>query len=358
MKYLFFKEGSKISSSIKVLVVDDSALMRRIISDLLTEDPSLQVIGTASNGVMALQKIEALNPDVVTLDVEMPVMDGLTTLKLIMQQKPLPVIMLSSLTQAGSEITIKALQEGAVDFVPKPSGNISLDLKKVQNELIAKVKIASCARIHKSLVKKNIPGLFSSFQKKKEPDFPRTLVLIGTSTGGPKALNELLPKFPVDLPAAILIVQHMPAGFTRSLAERLDQNSAIHVKEAEDKEIVVAGTAYIAPGGYHLQVRQNSDCTIRLHLDESDPINGHRPSVDALMLSASKIKGHNIVGVILTGMGRDGCEGICALKEKGAYVIAEDETTAVVYGMPKAVVEAQVVDRLLHAKGSCGSTGG
>lgn len=346
---VFFREGYKISNPIKVLVVDDSALMRKIISDLLAEDPSLQVVGTASNGARALQQIKALDPDVVTLDVEMPVMDGLTTLEKIMQQKPLPVIMLSSLTQSGAEITVKALQKGAVDFVPKPSGQISLDLNKVQGELISKVKIASCARVHRSFAGQFSPNLFGhakKAKKKRELCSPQALVLIGTSTGGPKALNELLPKLPGDFPAAILIVQHMPAGFTRSLAERLDRNSKIYVKEAEDRERVVAGTAYIAPGGYHLQVGQAStDSAVRLYLDKGDLVNGHRPSVDVLMLSASKLKGHKIIGVILTGMGHDGCEGMCALKKKGADTIAEDRTTAVVYGMPRAVVEAQVVDR-------------
>lgn len=322
--------------------------MRKIISDLLAEDPSVQVVGTASNGVVALQQITALDPDVVTMDVEMPVMDGLTTLEKIMQQKPLPVIMLSSLTQAGAEITIKALQKGAVDFIPKPSGQISLDLDKVQGELITKVKIASCARVHRGFAGQFAPNLFRHAKKKRGFCSPRTLVLIGTSTGGPKALNELLPKLPGDFPGAILIVQHMPAGFTRSLAERLDQNSEIHVKEAEDREKVVAGTAYIAPGGYHLQVGQvGSVCDLRLYLDRGDPVNGHRPSVDVLMLSASKIKGLSTIGVILTGMGSDGCEGLCALKKGGAQTIAENRTTAVVYGMPRAVVEAQAVDHLL-----------
>ncbi|MDH7576741.1 MAG: chemotaxis response regulator protein-glutamate methylesterase [Bacillota bacterium] len=335
-------------SQIKVLVVDDSPFMRKIISDLLETDPALKVVGTARNGEDALKKISELSPDVVTLDVEMPVIDGLVTLEKIMQQKPLPVIMLSSLTQKGAEITIKALQKGAVDFVPKPSGTISLNLAKVKDDLIGKVKIAATVKVQRTPVPgpgKSPPTLFHSTVQ----TVPRKLILIGTSTGGPKALNEILPKLPKNIPAAVVIVQHMPAGFTRSLAERLDQISEIRVKEAEDRERVVSGTAYIAPGDYHLLVErispQHSDPVLRLSKDP--PVNGHRPSVDVMMQSAARANGWELIGVILTGMGHDGREGIRAIKEKQAKIIAENETTAVVFGMPKAVIEAKLVDRVL-----------
>lgn len=316
---------------------------------MLATDPSFEVVGTASNGAVALEKIAALKPDVVTLDVEMPVMDGLKTLEKIMQEKPLPVIMLSSLTQAGAEITVKALQMGAVDFVSKPSGKISLDLNKVRDDLISKVKTAYQVKIRPEFTELNSLCSLRRMKKRCGRQAPRKLVLVGTSTGGPKALNELVSRLPGGFPAALLVVQHMPAGFTRSLAERLDQNSEIRVKEAEDGERVVAGTVYIAPGGYHLRVKQPrlDRSELLISLDKSDPVNGHRPSVDVLMLSASKLKNHDLIGVILTGMGHDGCTGMRALKERGAQTIAEDQATAVVYGMPRAVVEAQLADRVI-----------
>jgi len=339
---------TEISFQIRVLVVDDSALMRKIICDLLQTDPALKVVDTARNGEDALKKIKEHGPDVVTLDVEMPVMDGLATLEKIMQEKPLPVIMLSSLTQMGTDITIKALQKGAVDFVPKPSGSISPDLAKVKEELISKIKIAAGVEVQRSMLPE--PGKPpQKISHETVTTVPRKLVLIGTSTGGPKALHEILPKLPKKVPAAFIIVQHMPPGFTRSLAERLDQISEIHVKEAEDQEKVISGTAYIAPGDYHLLLdslssQQNVPL---LRLSKDPPVNGHRPSVDVLMQSAAKADGWNLIGVILTGMGRDGREGIRAIKKKHAKIIAEDEATAVVFGMPKAVIEAKLVDRVL-----------
>ncbi len=334
-------------------MVDDSAFMRKVITDLLETDPVLKVVGTARNGEDALKKIHELRPDVVTLDVEMPVMDGLVTLEKIMQQKPLPVIMLSSLTQSGTEITIKALQRGAVDFIPKPSGTISLDLAKVKEELINKVKIAATVKVYQTFIREpgRIPqkAFYSTAPTVPAPTAPKKLVLIGTSTGGPKALNEILPRLPKDIPAAVIIVQHMPPGFTRSLAERLDQISEIRVKEAEDQEKVMSGTAYIAPGDYHLLVErvspQQKDPLLRLSKDP--PVNGHRPSVDVMMQSAARANGWELIGVILTGMGHDGREGIRAIKEKNAKVIAEDETTAVVFGMPRAVIEARLADYIL-----------
>lgn len=323
--------------------------MRKIISDLLASDPALEVVGTAANGAVALKQIAALEPDVVTLDVEMPVLDGLQTLEKIMQEKPLPVVMLSSLTEAGAETTIKALQKGAVDFVPKPSGITTVDLEKLRSNLINKVKIASQVKVSSRLTGWGELRLFRQPKERRSEQPLQKLVLVGASTGGPKALNELLSRLPGGLPAAFLVVQHMPAGFTRSLAERLDQNSQLRVKEAEEGERVVAGSVYIAPGGYHLQVEQPlaAGSELRLHLKRSEPVNGHRPSVDVLMLSAAKLKGFDLIGVILTGMGHDGCQGMRALKERGARTIAEARDTAVVYGMPRAVVEARLADRVV-----------
>lgn len=327
-------------------MVDDSFFMRKIIADLLTSDPVLEVVGTAPNGAVALKKIPLLNPDVVTLDVEMPVMDGMATLENIMKKRMLPVVMLSSSTQRGAEITIKALQNGAVDFVPKPSGTVSLDLNKVKDELIKKIKIAAMAKVRSSLIRESEVTEVGRNKKLISRMAPQTLVLIGASTGGPRALNEILPRIPGDVQAAFLVVQHMPRGFTRSLAVRLDQNSELRVKEAEDGERVVAGTVYLAPGGYHLQIHQcgKAGREIYLRLDTQAPVNGHRPSVDVMMHSAAELQGRRLVGVILTGMGHDGRSGTRMLKEKGAQIIAEDKTTAVVYGMPKAVVEANLSD--------------
>ncbi|HAA90262.1 MAG TPA: chemotaxis response regulator protein-glutamate methylesterase [Peptococcaceae bacterium] len=333
---------------IKVLVVDDSALMRRIISDLLNSDPELEVIATARNGKEAIEKVSQLCPDVVTLDVEMPVMDGLTALKEIMKVCPTPVVMLSSLTQEGAEITVKALQLGAVDFVPKPSGSISLDLQKVKDELNRKVKVAARVRPSRLYLTQLALPLLKRKEKDLEKPPPKKLVLIGTSTGGPKALSEVLSKLPGNIPAALLIVQHMPPGFTRSLAERLDHLSELRVKEAEDGEKVVSGTAYIAPGDYHLKVEAvPPGKQPRLRLTKEPPLNGHRPSVDVLMKSAVQAGCWELIGVVLTGMGSDGCEGMKEIKAHHGKTIAEDESTAIVFGMPRAAIEAGVVDRVV-----------
>lgn len=335
-----------ITSIIKVLVVDDSAFMRKIISDLLSTDPVIKVIGTARNGMEALQKLYELSPDVITLDVEMPVMDGLATLEGIMRENPRPVVMLSSLTQKEAEITIKALQKGAVDFVPKPSGTISLDLIKVKEELINKVKMAAQVKVSKTKIFEPMYPIKKT--KSFDVNSPRKLVLIGTSTGGPRALNEILPKLPKKFSAAVIIVQHMPAGFTRSLAERLDLISEIRVKEAENGEKVYSGTAYIAPGDFHLLLDDYDSLSksLILRLSKDPPVNGHRPSVDITFQSAAKCD-CELVGVILTGMGHDGREGIRAIKKKQARTIAEDKSTAVVFGMPKAVIEENLIDRVL-----------
>lgn len=338
-----------IPRTINVLVVDDSAFMRKLLTDLLESDPSIRVVATARNGSEALKKIQELRPDVVTLDVEMPVMDGLATLQRIMREHPLPVIIVSSLTQADAEITVRALQQGAVDFITKPSNILSLS--EVKEELIDKVKIAAGVDISKTstpsypmVASANTarPGNASRNTHEKA----KKLVLIGTSTGGPQALQAVLPRLPHNIPAAILIVQHMPAGFTRSLAERLDEISEIRVKEAEDGEKVAAGTAYIAPGDYHMIVEPlHKELLIRLTKEE--PVNGHRPSVDVLMKSAAKVEGYDLIGVIMTGMGYDGREGVRALKEKGAKIIAQDASTSVVFGMPKAVIEANLADHVV-----------
>lgn len=338
----------------KVLVVDDSAFMRKLISDFLSEHPRLHVVGTARDGQEALQKIEQLKPDVVTLDVEMTVMNGLETLKHIMQKQPLPVVMISSTTKEGAENTILALQYGAVDFIAKPSGAISLDLYKIKDKMIEKVLLASEANLRTVKAKQKMSMLSQKQYRKIEVSErqnvsgKKKIIAIGTSTGGPRALQHVLTKFPATIDAPIFIVQHMPKGFTKSLATRLDSLSSIHVKEAEDGEIVQKGTAYIAPGGKHLYVKRVGT-SLAIHLDEAAPRNGHRPSVDVMLESLSALTNYEKVAVIMTGMGSDGTAGLKQLKASGkTFVIAESAESSVVFGMPKSAIAANVVDEIIH----------
>ncbi|MBB6282180.1 protein-glutamate methylesterase/protein-glutamine glutaminase [Geobacillus subterraneus] len=328
--------------TIKVLVVDDSAFMRKWISDFLSEHPRLEVIGTARNGQEALEKIAVCRPDVVTLDVEMPVMDGLVTLRRIMEKQPLPVVMVSSTTKEGAENTVAAMQYGAVDFVAKPSGPISLDLYKVKDELIRKVLHASEANMRALAARR--PKAAPWRPPAKTVRAEKAIVAIGTSTGGPRALETVLTQLPPHLAAPVVIVQHMPKGFTKSLANRLNALSTITVKEAEDGEVLRNGTAYIAPGGVHLVVGEENG-VLKARFDESLPRAGHRPAVDVLFESLAAIRRCRKVAVIMTGMGSDGTAGLKKLKESGdVEAIAEARETAIVYGMPRAAIEAGVID--------------
>ncbi|MEK4129032.1 chemotaxis response regulator protein-glutamate methylesterase [Solibacillus sp. FSL W8-0474] len=357
----------------KLLVVDDSAFMRKLISDFFLDHPYIEVIGAARNGKDAIKKIEQLKPDVVTMDVEMPEMNGLDALREIMQNYPVPVIMLSSTTQRGADNTLMAMEYGAVDFVAKPSGTISLDLHKIQDELVRKVEEASKISILKlkkplrTSLPNNQPirvtyaneGFIDNVKSKPletlKPAIPkrawgktsRKIILIGTSTGGPRALQEVITKIPGTVDAPILIVQHMPAGFTKSLATRLNQLSEIHVKEAEHGDILKKGTAYLAPGGYHLKLRKvGSSFAVVLDQDES-PRSGHRPSVDVMFENVSQYSDFDKIAVIMTGMGYDGSKGLVSLKNTGNVIaIAESAETCIVYGMPKAAVETQLVDEV------------
>ncbi|ADU30737.1 protein-glutamate methylesterase/protein-glutamine glutaminase [Evansella cellulosilytica] len=339
---------------IKVLVVDDSAFMRKMISDLLEKDARIKVIGKARNGNEAVTQIKKLQPDVVTLDVEMPILNGLEALKRIMSESPVPVIMLSSITKEGTETTIKAMEYGAFDFVSKPSGSISLDIYKVQKELVEKVIYASKVPIAK--LQKDVECRAPSIDEKqlqqinnnsKNKLTEKGIIAIGTSTGGPKALQTVLTNLPSDLPYPILIVQHMPKGFTKSLSERLDKLSKIKVKEAEDGEIIKKGVAYIAPGGYHLKVR-GIGTSVAVHLDQSELVKGHRPAVDALFYSLSALRNVDVMAIILTGMGSDGTKGLVQLKGNTKTIaIAESKETAIVYGMPRTAVETNLVDEVV-----------
>jgi len=340
---------------ISVLVVDDSAFMRKVISDIINSDPLLQVVGTAKNGKEALLKIGLHRPDVITLDIEMPEMDGLAALEIIMATNPRPVVMLSNLTRLGAKATIKALQLGAVDFISKPSGPISLDIAQIGDEITRKVKIAAAAHIIPN------PKLSAAETIQEQPRLTPVkdsdndnrldkLVVIGSSTGGPKALSQIISALPADIDAAILIVQHMPAGFTRSLADRLDNFSQIRVKEAEDGEPILAGNAYVAPGDYHMRVyRQKLPLGARMviKLSQDPPRAGHRPSINEMFFSVAEQFEGSITAVILTGMGNDGTAGLKTMRTRGAKIIAEHQSTCVVYGMPKAAIESGCVDEIL-----------
>ncbi|MGQ9629516.1 MAG: protein-glutamate methylesterase/protein-glutamine glutaminase [bacterium] len=331
---------------VKVLVVDDTALMRKMLSEMLSEDPEIEVVGTAYNGMEALREIERLGPDVVTLDISMPGMDGLEALKVIRLRYRIPVIMVSALTREGADSTIRALELGAFDFITKPEGaRPKLEIVRIRRELQEKVRAAV-----------GLPPREDYYEIPKMEEVPPKktnlekggyeIVAIGTSTGGPNALSDMLPLFPGDFPAGIVIVQHMPPTFTRSFAERLNSICQIEVKEAQEGDIVRGGRALIAPGDYHIVVKRERLATV-VHLDQSPPVSGHRPSVDVLMRSVAREFGCGAIGVIMTGMGRDGAEGIGIVRRSGGYTIAQSEETCVVYGMPRVAVESGGIDRIL-----------
>jgi len=329
---------------IRVLVVDDSAFVRRAIIRMLEGNGNIQVIDVASDGEMALALIKKLHPDVVTLDVKMPVMDGLKALERIMKECPTPVVMLSSLTEKGGENTLKALELGAVDFIDKTSSGGPMDIAAIAEELTSKIQIAAQVDIEKLQSRSGMREYpASSTPKTPLNSFKTDVVLIGTSTGGPPALQTILSKIPEDFPCPILIVQHMPVGFTASLAERLNRISPISVKEATDGELITPGQAYIAPAGKHMKIKRSGE-ELHILLDLSPKEALHRPSVDALFESAADVCEDKCLAVVLTGMGRDGSIGAQALKKAGARVVAESEETSTVFGMPKAVIESVKVD--------------
>ncbi|UOQ43036.1 chemotaxis response regulator protein-glutamate methylesterase [Halobacillus salinarum] len=328
-------------NKVKVLVVDDSAFMRKMISEILNQDIRIEVIATARNGKDCLDQLDSIKPDVITMDVEMPKLDGLQTLESIMERKPLPVVMLSSLTGDGAESTLKALSLGAVDFVEKPSGSISLDIERVASHLVRKVIAASRAKVKAQPVVNSSPP--RAFYPKS--NHLTTVVAIGTSTGGPRALQKVLTELPADFPAPIVVVQHMPKGFTHSLANRLNKLSSLHVKEAVHNEELKNGVAYIAPGDFHLEViKMNSRLLVQLN--QSEVLNGHRPSVNAMFTSLASLPDVYSIAVVMTGMGADGMEGLMHLKETcpQTVAIAEAEESCIIYGMPKAIVKTGLAD--------------
>lgn len=331
---------------IKVLIVDDSALIRRILTDILNTDDEISVVGTARNGKEALEKIEILKPDLVTLDIEMPIMDGITALQHIVSKYKIPVIMISTLSQEGAELTIKALDEGAVDFLPKPNNVFNLSKEDISSDIINKIKAGANSKIiHAQPIELPLKDIKLKQKVDRGKKF-NYIVSIGSSTGGPRALQNVLSRLPKDINASIVIAQHMPPKFTKSLADRLNSISEIIVKEAEEGEILEKGCAYIAPGDFHMRiVKEENNLVIRLN--KSPKIMGLRPTVDNLMESVAEIKEYLKLGVILTGMGSDGAKGIMAIKKSKAYTIAQDEASSVVYGMPRASIETGLIDTVL-----------
>lgn len=334
-----------MESVIRLMIVDDSAFMRQVISRIAESDKSILVVGRARNGQEALEKIPVIKPHVITLDVEMPVMDGLEALERIMELYPLPVIMLSSLTAQSAQVTLKALELGAVDFLLKPTEREQLH--NMASELLAKIKIAATVPV--AAKKFPVPIKPSRSTPHHVPQItPGTIeaVVIGTSTGGPSALQKVVPKLPSKIPAGIVIIQHMPKGFTRILAERLNQNSMIEVKEAEHGDYVKPGLALVAPAGKQMYL-DRSPKGVRVSLkDEATVPTLFKPSVDVAMLSAAEAFGKNLLGVIMTGMGNDGLRGFRRIKQLGGKTLAEAEETCVVFGMPKAVINAGLADEI------------
>ena len=332
---------------ISVLVIDDSALIRKLLTEIINTRPDMEVIGAAPDPIVAREMIRTLNPDVLTLDVEMPKMDGLEFLEKLMRLRPMPVVMVSTLTERGSEVTFRALELGAVDFVAKPKMDIRNGLEAYTDEITGKIRAASTARIHRLEPVASNSGVNGNIVQMPRHHGISTekLIIIGASTGGTEAIKDVLIHLPPDCPG-ILIAQHMPEGFTRSFAERLDRLCRIRVTEAEGGERVLPGHAYIAPGHSHLLLRK-SGANYMTELSQADPVNRHRPSVDVLFQSAAHCAGKNAVGVILTGMGKDGAAGMLDMHHAGAYNLAQDETSCVVFGMPKEAITLGAVDEIV-----------
>lgn len=338
---------------VRVLIVDDSAFVRRTLTKILERDSRIEVIGTAWDGKEAIEKIARLSPDVVTMDLNMPKMDGIEALDIIMREMPLPVIVVSSLNQDIIEETLEALEHGAVDFILKPTELASEKLYQIQNQLINKVVTIASLKKHtiSSRVQRTMP--FSQGIKPPPLTFPPSsqeraieCVAIGVSTGGPSALYQIIPQLPDNFPAGILIVQHMPPGFTKPLAERMNKNSQITVKEAENGDTVTPGVALVAPGGNHLYLERTKQQTITVRVDPEPSHYIHIPSIDLTFSDVAEVYKDRSIGIILTGMGKDGVDGLEKIKLAGGSSIAEDESTCVVFGMPEVAIRRGIIDKV------------
>jgi two-component system, chemotaxis family, protein-glutamate methylesterase/glutaminase len=328
------------AKKLKVLIVDDSALVRRLLTEMLSSDPSITVLGTATDAYDAREKIKALNPDVLTLDVEMPRMDGVTFLRNLMRLRPMPVIMVSSLTEKGAEVTLDALSIGAVDYLPKPKIDLAATLADYKEELISKVKAAANARLRATpaSASASADAILAKRDTLRQLRTTERIIAIGASTGGTEAIKEVLVRLPPDTPG-IVITQHIPKLFSGAFARRMDACCQLSVCEAEDGQQILRGHAYIAPGDQHLLlVRDGARYVCRL--DQGPPVNRHKPSVDVLFRSVAQQAGRNAIGVILTGMGKDGALGLKEMRDAGARTIAQDEATSIVWGMPGEAVAA------------------
>jgi two-component system, chemotaxis family, protein-glutamate methylesterase/glutaminase len=347
---------------VKILIVDDSAFMRNALSSMLSSDPEISIVGTARDGLEAIDKIASLRPDVVTMDVEMPRMDGITALKHIMVNTPVPVIMVSSLTTDGAKVTLDALDLGAVDFLPKNLSELSLNIVKIKEVLIDKIKqIAKRGAVRKPVrpidraaIEAKVVELHRAMPQRATGERKTSIVAIGTSTGGPRALQEIITVLPKDFPVPIVIAQHMPPSFTGPFAERLNQQSSIEVKEAAEGDLLRPGLVLLAPGRGHMKIVKRRTLETAVTISENREEFIYRPSVDALMLSVAECYPGRALGVILTGMGNDGLKGLTELKRTGGRVFAQNEHTCVVYGMPKAVVDAGIADKVLSIEEMAG----
>jgi len=341
--------NSTVASPIRVLIADDSLLMREALRRVVESSPSLEVCGMARNGLEAIERVHALQPDVVTLDIEMPLLDGIEALKQIMKDSPRPVIMVSSHTHHGAELTLQALSMGAFDYLPKSEAGQALDPRRLRHELVEKIEAAA----YSPLGRLHDPARAGASEKFRQQEHFRVapeIIAIGTSTGGPKALQEIIPELPADLPAPIIVVQHMPEGFTGPFADRLNKISELRVREAEHGEVVERGKVYVAPAGKQLAVQRgelaapsgnNSNIVISLSDDATGLL--HKPSVDMMMLSVTEVFGRYSMGIILTGMGNDGLLGMTAIANAGGITIGQDQDTSTVYGMPRACAENGVL---------------
>ncbi|WP_456413728.1 protein-glutamate methylesterase/protein-glutamine glutaminase [Thiolapillus sp.] len=342
--------------SIRVLVIDDSALVRSLLTRILEKDPQIQVVGSAADPYIARKKIKQLRPDVLTLDVEMPKMDGITFLQNLMRLHPMPVVMVSSYTEKGAEITLRALELGAIDFVSKPQGELSGSLEMVGEEIIQKVKTASRANIHAAgrtrpstplsvEEKQSVDSILPGGKKQRPNSALPPLIAIGASTGGTEAIKDVLLGLPEKMPA-IVITQHIPPGFSTAFAKRMDRLAALKVHEAEDAQPIAPGNVYIAPGAQHLLVTLDNK-GYRCKLNDGPRVNRHKPSVDVLFRSVAQTAGRNATGVILTGMGDDGARSLLEMREAGARTIAQDEESSVVWGMPGSAIKRGAAEQIL-----------
>ena len=346
----------------RVVVVDDSALVRSMLTEIINRQPDMECIGAAADPLVAREMIRNLNPDVITLDVEMPRMDGIDFLSKLMRLRPMPVVMVSTLTERGAEVTLKALELGAIDFVAKPKIGVADGLRQLSDDITDKIRVASKARIHRLAPPPGAASPAPAARAGAAPTVSSTpkpvmatpslgrlstekIIFIGASTGGTEATKEVLVGLPADAPA-VVITQHMPPGFTKNYAARLDGLCKISVKEASDGERILPGHAYIAPGGMHLSI-ERSGANYIARVQDGDPVNRHKPSVEVLFSSAARVVGPNAIGIMLTGMGADGAKAMREMKDAGAYCVAQDEASCVVFGMPREAINAGAVQEVL-----------